>query len=176
MMGNDGQVRVVDVADVGEANLLVHDQTDAGLAFQLSRLSHGPYEPTPIGVFRNIDRPEYADMVGQQLAAGRARRARATSRPCSTPAPPGRSSSEHTSTRSPTGRPAGRPVRARGQARSRKTMPVRGLGKKKVLFGGMRSPPWAISRIWPTVTGRSSTPAWASPLATAARTWSTPCW
>ena len=67
MMGNDGQLRVVDVSDVGEANLLVHDQTDAGLAFQLSRLSHGPYEPTPIGVFRNIDRPEYADMVGQQL-------------------------------------------------------------------------------------------------------------
>jgi 2-oxoglutarate ferredoxin oxidoreductase subunit beta len=69
MMGNDGRVRLVDVADVGEANLLVHDQTDAGLAFQLSRLSHGPYEPTPIGVFRDIDRPEYADMVGQQLLA-----------------------------------------------------------------------------------------------------------
>jgi 2-oxoglutarate ferredoxin oxidoreductase subunit beta len=69
MMGNDGRVRLVDVADVGAANLLVHDQTDAGLAFQLSRLSHGPYEPTPIGVFRDIDRPEYADMVGQQLLA-----------------------------------------------------------------------------------------------------------
>jgi 2-oxoglutarate ferredoxin oxidoreductase subunit beta len=69
IMGNDGRVRLVDVADVGAANLLVHDQTDAGLAFQLSRLSHGPYEPTPIGVFRDIDRPEYADMVGQQLLA-----------------------------------------------------------------------------------------------------------
>jgi 2-oxoglutarate ferredoxin oxidoreductase subunit beta len=69
IMGNDGRVRLVDVADVGEANRLVHDQTDAGLAFQLSRLSHGPYEPTPIGVFRDIDRPEYADMVGQQLLA-----------------------------------------------------------------------------------------------------------
>jgi 2-oxoglutarate ferredoxin oxidoreductase subunit beta len=69
MMGNDGRVRLVEVADVGAANLLVHDQTDAGLAFQLSRLSHGPYEPTPIGVFRDIDRPEYADMVGQQLLA-----------------------------------------------------------------------------------------------------------
>ena len=67
MMGNDGRVRIVEVSDVGEANLLVHDQTDAGLAFQLSRLSHGPYEPTPIGVFRDVDRPEYADMVGQQL-------------------------------------------------------------------------------------------------------------
>ena len=57
MMGNDGRVRIVDVAEVGEANLLVHDETDAGLAFQLSRLSHGPYEPTPIGVFRSVERP-----------------------------------------------------------------------------------------------------------------------
>ena len=47
----------------------MHDETDAGLAFQLSRLSHGPYEPTPIGVFRNIERPEYAEMVSRQLAA-----------------------------------------------------------------------------------------------------------
>jgi 2-oxoglutarate ferredoxin oxidoreductase subunit beta len=69
MMGNDGRVRIVEVADVGEVNLLVHDETDAGLAFQLSRLSHGPYEPTPIGVFRNVDRPEYASMVSQQLVA-----------------------------------------------------------------------------------------------------------
>jgi 2-oxoglutarate ferredoxin oxidoreductase subunit beta len=67
MMGNDGRVRIVEVAEVGEANLLVHDETDAGLAFQLSRLSHGPYEPTPIGVFRSVDRPEYAEMVGEQL-------------------------------------------------------------------------------------------------------------
>jgi 2-oxoglutarate ferredoxin oxidoreductase subunit beta len=68
MMGNDGQLRVVEVAEVGEANLLVHDKTDAGLAFQLSRLSSGPYEPTPIGVFQETDRPEYAEMVGQQVA------------------------------------------------------------------------------------------------------------
>ena len=40
-----------------------------GLAFQLSRLSHGPYEPTPIGVFRSVERPEYAEMVGEQLIA-----------------------------------------------------------------------------------------------------------
>jgi len=66
-MGNDGAVCIVDVAEVGEANLLVHDETDAGLAFQLSRLSSGPHEPTPIGVFRSVDRAEYAGMVSQQL-------------------------------------------------------------------------------------------------------------
>ena len=55
--------------------------------------------------------------------------------------------------------------------------PVRGLGWKNVVFGGMRSPPWAMSTIWPTVAGRSSTPAWASPGGhRGAATWSTPCW
>ena len=82
MMGNDGAVRVVDVAEVGEANLLVHDETDAGLAFQLSRLSHGPHEPTPIGVFRSVDRARVR-RDGRPAAARRreSRRARAISRP-----------------------------------------------------------------------------------------------
>ena len=68
MRGPDQKLRLVDVADVGEANLIVHDQTDAGLAFELSRLSDGPHEPTPVGVFRSIERPEYAEMVSRQLA------------------------------------------------------------------------------------------------------------
>src|SRR5687767_8778040 len=43
-----GRARLVTVADVGEEHLLVHDEArpDPGLAFMLSRLSHGPYEPT----------------------------------------------------------------------------------------------------------------------------------
>jgi 2-oxoglutarate ferredoxin oxidoreductase subunit beta len=35
----------------------------------LSRLARGPYEPTPIGVFRAAERPEYAEATSQQLAA-----------------------------------------------------------------------------------------------------------
>ena len=68
MRGPDGKLRLVDVGDVGDANLVVHDQADAALAFELSRLSDGPHEPTPVGVFRSIERPEYAEMVSQQLA------------------------------------------------------------------------------------------------------------
>ena len=34
------------------------------------------------------------------------------------------------------------------QPRLRKTRPVLGLGAKNVVFGGMRSPPWAVSSIW----------------------------
>jgi 2-oxoglutarate/2-oxoacid ferredoxin oxidoreductase subunit beta len=69
VLGNDGQLRVAEVADVGEDAVLVHDETNAGLAFQLSRLASGPHEPTPVGVFRAVERAEYADAVGRQIAS-----------------------------------------------------------------------------------------------------------
>src|SRR5579875_2927777 len=45
----NGQAKVVEVSDVGEDSLLVHDahRADPGLAFALSRLSTGPTMPTP---------------------------------------------------------------------------------------------------------------------------------
>jgi len=72
----DGHLRVADVAEVGEERILVHDETrdDPGLAFALSRLSRGPFEPTPIGVFRAIQRPEYVAETDRQLAAAVAQR------------------------------------------------------------------------------------------------------
>jgi 2-oxoglutarate ferredoxin oxidoreductase subunit beta len=72
-MGTDGVLRVVEVADVGEDAILVHDETNQGLAFQLSRLAGGPHEPTPIGVFRAVDRSEYGAELSQQLAAAHER-------------------------------------------------------------------------------------------------------
>ena len=75
VVATDGQARVVEVADVGENAILVHDETrpDASTAFMLSRLAQGPYEPTPIGVFRAVQRPEYAEATQQQLAAAQER-------------------------------------------------------------------------------------------------------
>jgi 2-oxoglutarate ferredoxin oxidoreductase subunit beta len=72
----DGRLELVDVADVGEDALLVHDEAreDPDLAFALSRLSHGPYEPTPIGVFRAVDRPEYGTRMSEQIAAAQDKR------------------------------------------------------------------------------------------------------
>jgi 2-oxoglutarate ferredoxin oxidoreductase subunit beta len=57
--GTDGDLAVVDVAEVGEAALLVHDarREDPSLAFALARLADRPTEPTPIGVFRDVSRP-----------------------------------------------------------------------------------------------------------------------
>ena len=66
--GQEGP-QIVNVADVGEENILVHNENaDRGLAFMLSRLARGPYEPTPIGVFRKVERPEYGEEVTRQLA------------------------------------------------------------------------------------------------------------
>ncbi|HEY4828467.1 MAG TPA: 2-oxoacid:ferredoxin oxidoreductase subunit beta, partial [Solirubrobacteraceae bacterium] len=48
--GPDGGLAIVDVADVGEDALIVHDPTrlDPGLAFSLARLADNPTVPTPI--------------------------------------------------------------------------------------------------------------------------------
>jgi 2-oxoglutarate ferredoxin oxidoreductase subunit beta len=72
----DGRLRVVAVSEVGEAALLVHDEAreDPGLAFQLSRLARGPFEPTPIGVFRAVERPEYGQAMASQLEEAMRRR------------------------------------------------------------------------------------------------------
>ena len=70
-----GNARIAEVADVDENDILVHDATreDPGLAFTLSRLARGPHEPTPIGVLRQVDRPEYATEATRQIAAAQDR-------------------------------------------------------------------------------------------------------
>ena len=70
VMGTDGQLRLVEVADVGEDAILVHDaeRADPSLAFALSRLSTDDHSPTPFGVFRDVQRQEYASAISNQLA------------------------------------------------------------------------------------------------------------
>ena len=66
-----GRAEIVEVSEVGEDEILVHDERreSPGLAFMLSRLARGPHEPTPIGVFRDVERPDYGSAMTQQLAA-----------------------------------------------------------------------------------------------------------
>ena len=68
-----GECEIVNVADVGEDRLLVHDEhrDDPALAFALSRLSSSPTMPTPIGVFR--DDPA-SDLRGRGAAPARSAR------------------------------------------------------------------------------------------------------
>src|SRR6266536_2313340 len=64
-----GETEVVEVADVGEDRLLVHDEhrDDPSLAFALSRLADTPTVPTPVGVLRDVQRPTYEGEVQRQL-------------------------------------------------------------------------------------------------------------
>jgi 2-oxoglutarate/2-oxoacid ferredoxin oxidoreductase subunit beta len=74
----DGQLAIVDVAEVGEGGLLVHDahREDPSLAFALSRLAHTPTGPTPLGLFRQVERPTYDAMMQAQLDDAVARKGR----------------------------------------------------------------------------------------------------
>ena len=73
---SDGRLEIVSVADSGTDALLVHDEhrADPSLAFALSRLAQGPYEPTPIGVFRAIERPEYGTQMSEQITHSQEKR------------------------------------------------------------------------------------------------------
>ncbi len=69
-----GVMEVVDVADVGTAHLLVHDAhaDDPSLAFALSRITDaGRVNRAPVGIFRQVERPTYDDMVRQQTTTAR---------------------------------------------------------------------------------------------------------
>ena len=68
-MNAEARCEIVNVADVGEDKLLVHDEhrDDPGLAFALSRLADNPTGPTPLGVFRDVQHPVYGDGIEHQL-------------------------------------------------------------------------------------------------------------
>ena len=71
----DGRIEIAEVADVGVDGLLVHDahRPDPSLAFALAHLAERPTGPTPIGVFRAVERPVYGEAIDQQLASARER-------------------------------------------------------------------------------------------------------
>jgi 2-oxoglutarate ferredoxin oxidoreductase subunit beta len=75
VLDGQGRASIADVAAVQESEILVHDETraDPALAFTLSRLANGPTSPTPVGVFRAVERPEYAREATQQIAAAQDR-------------------------------------------------------------------------------------------------------
>jgi 2-oxoglutarate ferredoxin oxidoreductase subunit beta len=65
--GRDGSLQIVDVAEVGEDALVVHDPraADPGLAYSLARLAEEPSGPTPIGIFRAVERPVFRRAEGR---------------------------------------------------------------------------------------------------------------
>ena len=68
----DATLKVMPLAEVGLENVLVHDAyaDNPDLAFALSRLPDpATLSPTPIGVFRSVQRPTYDKMMSDQLDA-----------------------------------------------------------------------------------------------------------
>jgi 2-oxoglutarate ferredoxin oxidoreductase subunit beta len=72
----NGQCKIVDTASVDSSRILVHDEgrEDPSVAFALSRLSHGPYGPTPLGTFRAVSRATYESEMSRQLVEAQAKR------------------------------------------------------------------------------------------------------
>ena len=74
VQNTDGSVEVVEVSEVGADRILVHDEhhADPSLAFALSRLTDaGVMHRSPIGIFRNVERPAYDDLARQQIEMAR---------------------------------------------------------------------------------------------------------
>jgi 2-oxoglutarate/2-oxoacid ferredoxin oxidoreductase subunit beta len=73
----DGSMQIVPTEEAGD-RVVVHDpnRTEPTTAFALSRLSHNPTGPTPIGVFRDVTAPVYDELVREQVAQARSERGR----------------------------------------------------------------------------------------------------
>jgi len=71
----DGSTQVVSVAEVGEDALLVHDAAhrEPSLAFALSRITSETDGAVPLGVFRDVEREVYDDLMSEQLETARER-------------------------------------------------------------------------------------------------------
>ncbi len=70
----DGRLTVVAVDDVGEDAVVIHDahRDDPAQAFALAKLADSPNDPTPIGVFRAVEKPVGITEVSRKLAEARA--------------------------------------------------------------------------------------------------------
>jgi 2-oxoglutarate/2-oxoacid ferredoxin oxidoreductase subunit beta len=70
----DGSMRIVSTEEAGD-RVVIHDpaRPEPTTAFALSRLAPSPTGPTPIGVFRAVDRPVYDDELRRQIAVARER-------------------------------------------------------------------------------------------------------
>jgi 2-oxoglutarate/2-oxoacid ferredoxin oxidoreductase subunit beta len=70
---DDATLAIADVPDVGDDALLVHDAhaQNPSFAFELAQLSPAPVGPTPIGVFRSVERPVYAEALVNECEEAR---------------------------------------------------------------------------------------------------------
>jgi 2-oxoglutarate/2-oxoacid ferredoxin oxidoreductase subunit beta len=68
-MRSDMHLEVVDIGEgINEAELIVHDEKapDSYLAYMLARMEYPDY-PVPVGVFRDVEKPTYEDLLSGQV-------------------------------------------------------------------------------------------------------------
>ena len=70
-----GSAEAADTSDGDPGSLLTHDAhaADPSYAFALSRLDSSDVARTPIGVFRQVPRPSYDDLMSEQIETARTR-------------------------------------------------------------------------------------------------------
>jgi 2-oxoglutarate/2-oxoacid ferredoxin oxidoreductase subunit beta len=67
-VGENGRLQISSTADIPADQIVVHDvHGRPSLAFALAHLSHGPTEPTCIGVFREFERSVYGEAIMAQI-------------------------------------------------------------------------------------------------------------
>jgi len=67
-VGENGRLEIAAVAETDPSSIITHETHGRpSLAFALAHLSHGPTEPTCIGVFHEEDRATYGEAVRSQL-------------------------------------------------------------------------------------------------------------
>ncbi|MGH3081924.1 MAG: 2-oxoacid:ferredoxin oxidoreductase subunit beta [Gaiellaceae bacterium] len=67
----DGAMEIIETET--DEGLVVHDEhaEHSSLAYALSRLSHTPHGPTPLGIFRDVERPVYDALMAEQIETTR---------------------------------------------------------------------------------------------------------
>jgi len=67
--GDSGHLQVVDAQGADMSHVVIHDAgaDDPSSAFQLSRLDDPTMAHIPMGIFRNVSRPTYEDLVHAQI-------------------------------------------------------------------------------------------------------------
>ncbi|MGZ4386634.1 MAG: 2-oxoacid:ferredoxin oxidoreductase subunit beta [Gaiellaceae bacterium] len=65
----DGTLEIVPVSEMAESEIVVHDvhASQPAHAFALSRLTQEVVGATPVGVFRDVERPVYDELMASQL-------------------------------------------------------------------------------------------------------------
>jgi 2-oxoglutarate/2-oxoacid ferredoxin oxidoreductase subunit beta len=68
VVGENGRLQIAATSETSPDRIVVHDiHGRPSLAFALAHLSHGPTEPTCIGVFREFERSVYGEAIADQI-------------------------------------------------------------------------------------------------------------